>query len=681
MTITAPLTCQERIQALREIKLEQTREKQRVIGSMDRDDLALVLPPAEYREVVQTMGTSGLPISDVLIKGYSPTSNHPSGAFFGARACGANFRALLESHPPFIEPLCSLAGAYCVNFSSYRKAGWNPDFDYSHLRAEQQLYQLVTGIGGGQHFCHDLAIGLEKGWGGILADIRHYREANSPCGADFYDGIEDIVLGIQTWIRHNAEEAQRKADDPALAPWRGHLLNLAEINQRLTTEPPQTFHEACQWMAWYQMAARMYNGSGALGRLDELLWPYYQRDTAAGILDDEEAILHLASLLLRDTGYIQLGGPDASGKDVTNPVSFLVLEAAHRLKIPANVGVCVGHGTDERLLRRGLEIMFEDRTGIPKFLGIDNTVAGFCRNGYPLELARRRAYSGCHWSALPGREYTLNDCVKISLARVFEVAWNAMMSDDSVRPSTDELWYRFEAHLRRAIEVLAEGLDFHMEHMHEVFPELMLDLLCYGPIERGLDASHGGVDYYNLCVDGAGLAIVADSFAALAQRVEQEQRLSWQEVKQHIDADWGGEDGERARLMMRTVPRYGSGDSPADEYAIRVSSLFTRLVKERPTPYGFNMIPGLFSWANTIPMGKSLGGHAQRPSRGRANLARGQPRAGLSAGWRTERHGPGHRLGAISLWQCRAHADGAGPGHLSRRGWARPRSQPHQDAL
>ncbi len=61
-----------------------------------------------------------------------------------------------------------------------------------------------------------------------------------------------------------------------------------------------------------------------------------------------------------------------------------------------------------------------------------------------------------------------------------------------------------------------------MAHMHEVFPELVLDLLCYGPIEKGLDASHGGVEYYNLCVDGAALATVADSFAALEQRVEQE---------------------------------------------------------------------------------------------------------------------------------------------------------------
>ncbi len=84
---------------------------------------------------------------------------------------------------------------------------------------------------------------------------------------------------------------------------------------RLVTEPPVTFREACQWILWYQIMARMYNGSGSLGRLDVLLYPYYLRDRKSGVLTEEEAIFHLACLLLHDTAYIQLGGPDANGKD------------------------------------------------------------------------------------------------------------------------------------------------------------------------------------------------------------------------------------------------------------------------------------------------------------------------------------------------------------------------------
>jgi pyruvate-formate lyase len=171
----------------------------------------------------------------------------------------------------------------------------------------------------------------------------------------------------------------------------------------------------------------------------------------------------------------------------------------------------------------------------------------------------------------------------------------------------DELWSRFVKHLRRAVEVLAAGFDFHLAYMHEVFPELVLDLCCHGPIERGLDASHGGVEYYNIGIDGSALATVADSFAAVEQRIEKEQRLTWEELIHHLDADWSGPEGERVRLMMRSIPRYGHGGSRADEYAARIAQTFTRLVKEKPTPGGVNMIPGLFSWAAAISLGRNVG--------------------------------------------------------------------------
>ena len=38
-----------------------------------------------------------------------------------------------------------------------------------------------------------------------------------------------------------------------------------------------------------------------------------------------------------------------------------------------------------------------------------------------------------------------------------------------------------------------------------------------------------------------------------------------------------------------------------------IATLFTRLVKEKPTPHGFNMIPGIFSWAANIVMGRDVG--------------------------------------------------------------------------
>ncbi len=604
--MSGQLTYQERLDVLCATKLCHTREKQEILGAMDRDDWGQILPPPDRREIIETMGTSGVPIVDVLLKGYTPTSNHLSGAFFGARAAGENYRRLLEMHPPYVDPMSSLLGGYCVNFNSYRKLHWNPDFDYSHLKPEQEKYRLAHGIGGSQHFCQEMSLGLQAGWGGLLAKIRRCQVQNGPDHADFYAGLEHCVLGIQAWMRTNVNEARHMAVSEANPYLRQNLLDMADMNERLIEAPPQTLREACQWITWYEMAARMYNGSGSLGRIDLMLQPYYERDTAAGILSDEEAIFHIACYLILNTDYMQLGGPDERGNDVTGRVSYLVLEAAHRLKIPANIGVCVGKKVDPGLLRRGVEIMFEDRAGTPKFLGIDNIVDGFARNGIPIEVARLRAYAGCHWFAIPGREYTMNDIPKVNFAAVFAVAWDEMVADKSETPSVADVWRRFEAHLRRAIQVMAEGLDIHMAHMHQVFPELMLDLLCYDTIDKGLDASNGGVEFVNLCIDGAALATVADSFAALEQRVEREKWLRWDEIIRFIEGDWAGPDGERARLMMRNTPRYGSGGSLGDEYAVRITKLFTNVVKEKPTPAGYNLIPGLFSWALMKSYGKGL---------------------------------------------------------------------------
>jgi formate C-acetyltransferase len=234
-------------------------------------------------------------------------------------------------------------------------------------------------------------------------------------------------------------------------------------------------------------------------------------------------------------------------------------------------------------------------------------VEGFVRNGYAPELARLRAYGGCHWFGIPGREYTLMDLVRINLAVILEIALREMLADSAVQPSVAELWRRFLYHLDRAIGVIRRSLDFHFGHYQEVFPELVLDLCCHGPLERGLDASHGGVEFYNFCTDGAALATVADSFAALEQRVEQELQLAWSQVLHMLDNNWAGEEGERARLMMKSIPHYGYGGSLADTWAERIAKTFAEHVKAERTPNGHQLIPGLFSWAGQIGMGKQVG--------------------------------------------------------------------------
>lgn len=51
---------------------------------------------------------------------------------------------------------------------------------------------------------------------------------------------------------------------------------------------------------------------------------------------------------------------------------------------------------------------------------------------------------------------------------------------------------------------------------------------------------HGGLQYYNIAIDGAGIATVADSFAALELHCCEKKDLSWDQVRNAIAVNFEG---------------------------------------------------------------------------------------------------------------------------------------------
>ena len=624
---TQELSYRQRLELIREKKIQQTQAKIARYGAMDEDDYGTVCPPAEFR--------------------WEPIANHANGSWFGPAGWAANFKSLMAVNPIYIDPLEGLAGRWMVMLSRHRKVWWKPEFDYSHLKPYHQLYGIVPGIGADTHFTPDYRIGLALGWGGLLKKVRQCRSQYGPEKAAFYQAEEDVILGVQTWIRRTIAKIREMVQAEPSLQLRQNLCQMAEINEWLVENPPRTFREVCQWIAWFNMVSRTYNRDGAGGQLDELLRPYYERDKAAGLLGDEEATFLIACLLLNDPHYYQIGGPAADGKDLTSHVSFLVLEAAHLLDSSNNLTVRVHDRLNEEFFLKSVQYLFEDRKGWPRYAGDKGLVEGFVRNGYSVELARQRIATGCHWMAIPGREYPMNDIIKINTSKVFEVAFQEMMAE-AANPSTADLFARFEKHLRKAVEVVAEGLDFHLSHQKDNQPELLLNLLCHGPIEKGRDVSDEGVEFYNMCVDGSGLATTADSFAALEQRIEREKVITWAQIAACLKGDYAGPEGQRIRMMMKGSAKYGAGGgSLGDIWAVKVSQCLTRLVSEKPTPGGRKMIPGWFSWSATIGMGKIIGATPNGRPAG-APISHG---ANPNPGFRTD-GAPTAMAKAIAAIQC-----------------------------
>lgn len=572
----------KRIEELAKTKVKHTELKIKKNGFFDIDDHGYI-PWDE-------------PIS------FKRKSNHPSGGSYGMKCIGENFHSWLEVHPVYIHPMSAIAGAWVGTIPEV--GGWRPEDEPKHLYPTYRKYNVVyTGIGAMNHIGPDMRIGFELGWGGLLKKVRHFRNLNRFADSSFYDGEENLILGIQEWIRHHVEKAREMAMVESNEEIRNNLIQIADMNEWLVEGPPRNLREVCQFIGWFQVVDRMWALGGALGQLDELLRPFYEEDKAAGI-DDEEVIWIIASLFFNDTHYSQIGGPAPNGHDVTSPISFLILEAAHRLKIPANLAVRVHEGLDPGLLRRAVKYIIEDGTG-PSFSCSKGLDDGYMKNGVPRSIARMRAKVGCNWTALPGIEYCLQDIMRLCLVSPFLHAFYELVDDPEKPKTMDALWDLYVHHLENSVDNVKLGFDWHLEHHARNSPEIVLNLFCHGPIERGLDVSEGGVDVYNLTCDGVGLATVADSIAAIEQRVVNEKQISLENLKKALDENFAG--AEDIRLMMKSIPRFGSGGSRADWWAKRVSKLFTRLVKDKPTPNGINVIPGLFSHGIVHTLGKNLG--------------------------------------------------------------------------
>lgn len=586
-----------RINAIREQKSLQTKWKREHVANMDEDDYGYVPPPEGFTFV--------------------PEFNDPaSQTFYGVELWCKNFCNLLKVHPVYIDCNDALCGRWMFILQRFRPFSsaisktnmeMAPIFDYDWLKPDQEKYDLLPGIGKMHHFAPDYQIGLSLGWKGLREKIESYRKINTlPESRELYDAELKVLDAARLWMSH-ALEMIREAEEAATeGPVKENLQKMYACNAWVIDNPPRSFREACQWICWFNMLNRTYDRAGAGCQLDVVLLPYYLKDKDAGILDDEEAVFLLACLLNNDPVYYQIGGPDSrTGRDVTNQLSFLILEAAHMLKTTVNITIRWFDGVNPRLVSRGLEILMEDKQGCPRFSGDKALVEGFMKNGYSEELARKRIAVGCNWMSLPGMEYTMNDLIKVNMAKVFEVAYNECAKKTDC--SCEKLFGSFENHLRRAVACLKEGIDFHLANQYKNAPELMLNLCCHGPIEKGLDASHGGLEFYNIAIDGAGIAVVADSFGALEQRVEKEKVLNWTQCAEAVENNFADGENRYIRAVLSSSGRYGHGGTLADKWALRISRLFTRIVTESRTPDGVLTIPGLFSWANTVAFGKTVG--------------------------------------------------------------------------
>lgn len=603
------LSYADRLKSMRETKIRHTLEKRKQNGYTDLDDFGTV------------------PISE----GYcvKPWYNSTNGSFYGYDGMCENFCRVIDAHEPYIDPMEMLCGRWRDMLVNYRgdlhympdwlknnlknlefiKNGatnqWSKRWDeqrfpYDDLKPLQEKYNITTGIDGDAHFACDYRIGLELGFGGFLDKINKYRKIN-PDKKDFYDAEERCVKAIQRFIQRHIDKAEELIKSETRPEIKESLVKMKAVCENIKDNPPKTFHEACQWTAFFNCASRIYTRDGAGFQIDGLLYPYYERDIQAGILDDETAKFLIANLLLIDPHYYQIAGVDGNDKDMTNHLSYLVLEAADSINIACNLTVKMHENCDREFVRKAVYYLIKNKNAWPRFCNDKSLAEGYMRNGIDKKTARERIAVGCNWMCVPGKEFPMNDTVKINIAKVMEEALKDLRKEE--RCSTERLFDLYEEHLKKAIEVTAAGINLHLDHQWEVTPELIMNLMMKDSIEKGEDISQCA-ELFTVGIDGAGLAVVADSFGALEDRVEKEHLLSWDDMFEALDNNF---ENERTRQILNSAPKYCSGNSSADRWAKRLTKSWVGLVKAQEMPEGRQLIPGWFSWSRTIEYGSKVG--------------------------------------------------------------------------
>ena len=225
------------------------------------------------------------------------------------------------------------------------------------------------------------------------------------------------------------------------------LETIAAVCRRVPAHAPENLHEALQ-MYWFVHLGTIteLNGWDAMnpGRLDQHLFPFYQKDLADGTLDREKAKELISCLWVKvnnhpappkvgvtakesgtynDFTNINLGGLRPDGTDGVNDVSYIILEVIdelHLLQPQSNVQI--SDKTPDRFLKAACRVIRKGY-GYPSVFNADEVIMEQIRVGKTIEDAREGGCSGCIETGAFGKEaYILTGYLNVP--KILELALN-----------------------------------------------------------------------------------------------------------------------------------------------------------------------------------------------------------------------------------------------------------------
>lgn len=433
--------------------------------------------------------------------------------------------------------------------------------------------------------------------------------------------LEAVVIALKAAINfahRYAEKALVESKTTADPEDRRRLEEIAEVCSHVPENPPRTLLEALQSFFLVHLVRYIEFSTLGIGvRFDKVFGPYLDRDLRSGRLSRQEALelmqllwvkLHELGLLfspslsmvyegVESLQAITLGGVDEEGNDVTNEMTYLVLDTAESMKtLEPTIALRYHDGTPDDLLSRATDVI---RTGIgyPSLFNDGALIPLLEKWGVPLKDARDYAISGCVYIEIPGKNIARRVVGGLMTPKCLWWALRegktAISKQQFGAPTPDPRTFQT---VDQIIDAYIEQVRFFMYRLSKIentcrslyeryLPRPFYSAILEGCIERGKDCRRWA--YPSMVHDFVvilGITNVADSITAIKKVVLEDKKISMDQLITAMDANWEGY--EEIRQMMLNAPKYGNDDEYADEIAVRVHERTAEVLAEFTDRFG-----------------------------------------------------------------------------------------------
>lgn len=501
--------------------------------------------------------------------------------------------------------------------------------------------EFSNGVG---HCSPDYKMVVELGLTGIGSKIEEQLarlDLSTPEGAERQEFLRAASIACDGMIRFAARyrklaaEMAREEADPER---RQELLKIAEICGRVPAEPPRSFQEALQ-AVWLVHIGVMLDDGGvahAFGRLDQILLPLLREDMQRGDLTREGALELIECLFLKasetvdlmegiatlgiggNTSFLEvtIGGVDRQGRDATNELSFLFLDAVEEMKtIQPNCAARLHPETPEEFRRRAAEVMAGGSVSL-QVVNDEVIVDAYTRRGVSLEDARDYAIIGCVEPTPSGLSYASTDAFFFNTALCLEMVLGggkslllgsagAETGDPRSFERFGDVMEAYKAQVAHFVRQLAVCFQAIGQAHRELLPCPFQSAVIRDCIEAGLDVKRGGARYNFTGGNAVGTASVADSLMSLEKFVFDEKRISMDEMIEVLQNDFEGREDTRLMFLNR-APKYGNDEEEVDRIARELIDIFSGELDRYPSPRGGSFSTSVYSVTTHVAMGSLM---------------------------------------------------------------------------